>query len=261
MAATKSVRGTAEHGVKLTKGEQAKVGFVIDGDSFVLDTGLKVVLAAIQAPKRAWPQKNLPAWPLADEARNYLQGLSKNRNVQLYYGGDRRDRYGRALAQVWLEDPDGKDGIWLQEAMVEAGYARVYTWPKSTQDTQRLYAAERRAREAKLGIWADEVGHGFYQIRKPDPNPLAQYVDSVQIVEGFILSSADVRGTVYLNFGSDYKTDFTLAIAKKNRRAFTKKGLDMMSLNGARIRVRGWIELQNGPVIWLNDPNRLEILD
>jgi endonuclease YncB( thermonuclease family) len=258
----KSVSNPAGQSVKLIKGEHSKVSYVSDGDSLILATGLKVVLASVQAPKRAWPQKDLPAWPLSDEARNYLQHLCKGKNVQLYYGGDRRDRYGRALAQVWLkEQDDGKDGVWLQEAMVEAGYARVYTWPKSAQDTKRLYAAERRARAAQRGIWGDDVSNGFYQIRKPDPNPLAQYVDSVQIVEGFILSSADVRGTVYLNFGSDYKTDFTIAIAKKNQRAFVKKNIDLMSLEGARVRVRGWIELQNGPVIWLNDPNRLEVLD
>ena len=90
---------------------------------------------------------------------------------------------------------------------------------------------------------------------------LAQDVDSFQLVEGIITSAADVRGTVYLNFGADYKTDFTIVVAKKNRRSLERAGLDPMTLEGAKVRIRGWIELQNGPMIWLDDPNRLEILD
>jgi len=251
---------------KLTPGETGRIRYIIDGDNFIMDSpvsdgGLKVILAGIQAPKTAWPEKNITAWPLAQEARDYLRTLCKDKTAMLYYGGDKRDRYDRALAQVWLMDARGEKGVWLQEAMVEAGYARVYTWPKSLQDTARLYAAEARARAKGLGIWDEEQAGGFYTIRKPDPDPLAQYVDSLQIVEGIIISSVDIRGTVYLNFGSNHRTDFTVAISKKSRRLFKKIKLDLYALQGARVRVRGWIEISNGPVMWLGDPNRIEVLD
>ena len=98
-------------------------------------------------------------------------------------------------------------------------------------------------------------------MRNPDPNTLAQFVDSSQIVEGIILSAADVRGRIYLNFGVDYKTDFTITIAKKNVKSFAQVGVDLLSLEGARVRVRGWIELINGPSIWANHPAQIEILD
>ena len=109
--------------------------------------------------------------------------------------------------------------------------------------------------------YAAQNGHPYYAIRTPAPNVLAQDVDSFQLVEGIITSTADVRGRVYLNFGADYKTDFTVAIDKKHRKRFKKAGLDLLSLEGARVRVRGWIELTNGPVIWLDHPERLEVLD
>jgi len=70
-----------------------------------------------------------------------------------------------------------------------------------------------------------------------------------------------VRGQIYLNFGADYKTDFTIAIAKRNRKRFEKAGLDPLSLEGATVRVRGWIELSNGPMVWLDHPERLEVLN
>jgi hypothetical protein len=73
-----------------------------------------------------------------------------------------------------------------------------------------------------------------------------------------VTSVADVRGRVYLNFGADYKTDFTVAIAKKNVKRFAE--LDLLNLTGARVRARGWVEMINGPMIWMDHPGRLEIL-
>ena len=242
-------------------GERAKVVRVIDGDSLILEGGLRVTLIDIQAPKTAWPEKDYKAWPLAQEAKAYLDTLVTGKTVQLYYHGDRRDRYGRATAQVRIVEPDTSAQIWLQKSMVTAGYARVYPLGSDDGNMQVLYAAEAKARAAKRGIWDGKSTGNFYDIRTPDPNPLAQYVDSVQIVEGIVISAADVRGMVYLNFGSDYKTDFTIAISKKNAKKFAKQGFDLLALEGAKVRVRGWIELYNGPTIWLTNLHKLEVLD
>lgn len=241
-------------GGKLTPGEIDKVASVVDGDTLFLKSGLKVRLSASQAPKLPLGRNGFKAWPLGEEAKQALIELTYKKDVQLFYGGIKRDRYDRALGQVFI---GGKNGLWVQEEMIRLGFARVYTWPDTWQDSARLYKAESEARGARRGMW----DHPFYAVRSPDPNNLAQDVDSFQIVEGLITSTADVRGRVYLNFGSDYKTDFTIAIEKKDRKRFKKAGLDPMSLEGARVRVRGWIELTNGPVIWLDHPERLEVLD
>jgi len=245
----------------LTQGEIGTVSYVIDGDGFVLKSGLKVKLAGIEAPQRAWSEQNRAGFPLSEEAKEHLQELILGRQVGLFYGGKIRDRYDRALAQVWLLDENGEKQEWVQRSVLSAGYARVYTWPDTKVDTDVFYTAERAARKARRGIWNNRRTKSFYKIRKPNPNPLAQYVDSLQLVEGIVVSTADVRGTVYLNFGSDYKTDFTVGIGKKRVKAFQVQGIDPIALEGARIRVRGWVELQNGPIIWLNDPRRLEILN
>lgn len=242
---------------KLKAGEVDRVASIVDGDTVFLKSGLKVRLSATQAPKLPLGRKGFKAWPLGQEAKNELFKLTHNKKIQLYYGGLQRDRYDRALGQMFLLGQDGERGPWVQEEMVRRGFARVYTWPDTWQDADRLYAAEREARAEKRGIW----DHPFYAVRSPDPNTLAQDVDSFQLVEGIITSAADIRGLTYLNFGADYKTDFTIAIARKDRKRFKKAGLDPMSLEGARVRVRGWIELQNGPVIWLDHPERIEVLD
>ena len=241
----------------LTLGETGTVRSVSDGDTLYLDDGLKVRLSAIQAPKLPLGRVGFKAWPLGEESKAALKSLVKGKTLQLYYGGEQRDRYGRALAQTFtLNDKDERD-IWLQEEMVRLGMARVYTWPDTFQDAKKLYAAEIKARDAKRGIW----GHDYYRIRSPEPNALAQDVDSYQIIQGVITSAADVRGQIYLNFGADYKTDFTIAIAKRDRKRFEKAEIDPLSLEGATVRVRGWVELSNGPMVWLDHPERLEVLN
>ncbi|MGB0908579.1 MAG: thermonuclease family protein [Maricaulaceae bacterium] len=242
---------------QLTTGEIGTAARIHDGDTIYMEDGLKVRLSGMQAPKISLGREGFVDWPLGYEAKAALGRLIHNKRVQLYYGGERRDRYERALAQVFLIDKNGERGIWVQEEMIRQGFARVYTWPDTFQDAPRLYTAEREARAKKRGIWAN----AFYAIRTPEPNMLAQDVDSFQIVEGIITSTADVRGRVYLNFGADYKTDFTIAIAKEDRKRLAKNGLDPMSLEGAHVRVRGWVELMNGPMMWLDDAKRFEILD
>jgi len=241
----------------LTPGEVGKVSSVLDGDTLYLEGGLKVRLSAMQAPKLPLGRKGFKAWPLGQESRAALSILTKGQTVGLYYGGERRDRYDRALAQVFTLKADGKPDLWIQEEMVRLGMARIYTWPDTYQDSQKLYRAEREARAGGRGIW----NNPYYAIRSPAPNMLAQDVDSFQIVEGIITSTANIRGRVYLNFGADYKTDFTIAIAKRDRKRFKRAGIDPVSLEGARVRIRGWIELMNGPMIWLDHPERLEILE
>lgn len=229
----------------MVKGERDRVVRVTSGHTLTLASGLNVRLAGITAPKRDDP--------LGVDARESLARLVEGKTVQLSYGGDPRDRYGRALAQLHVGSTD-QDQIWVQAELVRQGLARILTWPDEKIDAQQLYAFERQARVQALGLWAEPA----YAIRGPEPNALAQLVDSLQLVEGIVTSTADIRGRAYLNFGADYRTDFTVAVAKKHRKRF--KSVDPVSLEGARIRVRGWIELTNGPMIWVSHPERIEIL-
>ena len=250
--------GTAQASDKpMQAGETGRVESIVDGDTLFLDSGLKVRLSATQAPKLPLGREGFKAWPLGTTSKKALSGLALGKKVRLYYGGLRRDRYDRALAQVWLLDGEGAQKTWLQEEMVRLGMSRVYTWPDTWQDSDRLYAAEQEARADRRGIW----GHDFYAVRSPDPNNLAQDMDSFQLVEGIITSAAGVKDKVYLNFGADYRTDFTVLLNKDAQKRFKKLGLDPKTLEGARVRVRGWVEMQNGPMMILDHVERIEVLD
>ena len=223
---------------------------IVDGDTLFLDDGTEVRLVGLQAPKLPLGRRGFAAWPLADEARDRLAGLVLGRQVALAYGGRRIDRHGRALAHLVRDD-----GLWVQGAMLTDGMARVYSFEDNRMAVGEMLAAERRARATGRGIWA----HPFYAIRTAEET--VGLLDSFQVVEAVILDAAEVRRRVYLNFGADWRDDFTVSIAPEHVRAFRAAGLDPLDLSGRRIRVRGWLYQRNGPMIDATHPEQIELLE
>ena len=81
------------------------------------------------------------------------------------------------------------------------------------------------------------------------------------LVEGKVLSVRESGATIYVNFGRRWTRDFTAVIPRRLRRAFAAAGVEPKSLEGRRIRVRGWIEQRGGPVIEVVAPEQIEIAD
>lgn len=127
----------------------AAIARVIDGDTLVLQDGVRVRLIGVDTPEVA--RKGRAAEPLAREATDFTRRFVGLGKVRLEPDGDRIDRYGRALAVVWV------DGRMLNESLVLAGLARARTeFRFSRALKQRLRAAEAEAKAAGRGIWAGE---------------------------------------------------------------------------------------------------------
>ncbi len=88
----------------------------------------------------------------------------------------------------------------------------------------------------------------------------ADLIGSFQLIEGPVVSADVVRGRAYLNFGKDWRTDFTVSVEPKRVRLFRSEGLHPESYQGRRIRVRGWLRRRNGPMIEATYPEQIEIL-
>ena len=67
-------------------------------------------------------------------------------------------------------------------------------------------------------------------------------------------------GRLYLNFAPDWRSDFTISIARRDAAAFARAGLDPNALSGKRLRVRGWLAWRNGPMIEATHPEQIELL-
>lgn len=229
---------------------------VTDGDTVVLDSGLVVRLIGTQAPKLPLGREGFPSWPLAPEAKSALEALVLHKSVQLGYGGEEVDRYDRALAHLFVSDGN-EDLVWAQLHMVQTGLARVYSFPDNRQCLDQLFAGEAQARAERLGIWADP----YYSVRAAErPAELAGLAGSYELVEGRVLLADRSGSRVYLNFGRIWKEDFTVVLEAPALRLFAQDGLDPLTLDGALIRVRGWVDKRDGPRIEVTHPEQIEVL-
>ena len=220
---------------------------VIDGDTVVLENGREVRLVGIQAPKLALGRPGFQEQPLAHEARAFLEQLVLAQIVRISYGGLESDRYGRALAHLHAGT------VWVQGEMLRRGLARVYSFADNRAQVAEMLALEIEARDAGRGVWALPD----YAVRAPAE--AGDYLDRFEVVEGHVLAADEVRGRVYLNFGADYRTDFTVSIAPGDARRFRAEGFEPLDLAGARIRVRGWLTNLNGPMIDVTHPEQIEL--
>lgn len=238
----------------LRDGPKGTVTEIVDGDTLLLDTGLVVRLIGMQAPKLALGRPDFADWPKANEAKAALIALALKKPVQLRYGGEQVDRYGRALAQVFVQ---GDNPVWVQETMLARGQARVYSFPDNRACLAELMAAETRARAGGLGIWGDS----YYSVRRAGrPADLLPLVGRYELAEGRVLNAEKVGGQVFLNFGRYYKEDFTAVIDARALRMFAEDGLDPVKLGGALVRVRGWVEDRDGPRMQVTHPEQIEVL-
>jgi micrococcal nuclease len=234
--------------------ETVRAVAVVDGDTVMLDDGREVRLVGIQAPKLPLGRRNFPTWPLAAQAKAELERLVLGRRLMLRPGATPMDRHGRVLAH--LSSAEGEE-VWVQGAMLHAGLARVYTFADNRDRAGDLYAAERQARAALAGIWALD----WYRIRPAaDADALGRDTNTFQLVEGRVVATGRGGDRLFLNFGDDYRTDFTAALDASALRLFRAARLDPATLAGRNVRLRGWLRRENGPLIDISHPEQIEVL-
>ena len=283
---------------RLIAGPRRAVIKIIDAATLQLDDGSLLRLDGALPPHppaglgigkdRAGGHGNLQqAWPLLRRTRQALEKLLPGRSIKLAYGSQRKDRYGRRLAQVFIlpeaaladapladiqpanirpadpagdgaaATPQGDKPIWLQGYLVSRGLARAYALPGQDNCLAALIKHESKAIAAGRGLWRNAA----YQIRHAQASgELRRFSGSYQLVEGRVLRVGRSRSRYYLNFGRNWRNDFTVAIDKKYVRRFARNGIRIAQLAGQYIRVRGWIRLHNGPLIDVYNSGQIELL-
>jgi len=138
--------GTNAHPLA-TASSQAREAVVTrntDGDTFYLSGIGKVRLIGVDTPEVFGKSECF-----GKEASAFTKRvLPVGRHVRYRLGVDPIDRFGRALAYVYLED-----GRMFNELLAERGYATPLTIPPNVDYADRFVAAARRARETNRGLW------------------------------------------------------------------------------------------------------------
>lgn len=132
---------------------------VIDGDTIKIATGENVRLIGVDTPES---RRNKKLYRDADrskedvdaiiamgkESAKFTTGLVLGKDVRLEFDVQKKDRYGRLLAYVYL-----KDGTFVNAEIVRQGYASPMTVPPNVKHEELFRNIYREARENKRGLW------------------------------------------------------------------------------------------------------------
>jgi hypothetical protein len=212
----------------------------------ILTDGRATHLEGIRLPAGA--ADRAPEAP-ADQALGTLTALAQKGPLLLTAMPPKEDRYDRVRGQLFTGD-----GSWVQRTLLEKGLARVDIAPDRTECYTELYEAEVKARAAHAGLWALPA----YAVRNPDT--VGRDAGTFQVVEGKVLNADLKNGRAYLNFGADWRTDFTVEIDPQDMPNFRKLGVDPRAYVGQTIRVRGIVQSLNGPEIAVANPQSVEVV-
>jgi micrococcal nuclease len=119
---------------------------VIDGDTIVLERLGKVRLIGVDTPETVDPRR--PVQRFGKEASDFTRHLVDGKRVRVEYDWNRKDKYKRTLAYIYLSD-----GTLVNEEIIRQGFGFAYTrFPFKYMD--RFRKTEREARTRERGLWA-----------------------------------------------------------------------------------------------------------
>lgn len=197
-----------------------KVAKVIDGDTLRLVDGRSVRLIGLNTPELG--RKGSRAEPFAEMARRRLQALvdAGGDQVRLHYGEQSRDQYGRWLAHAF--DSTGNN---LEAALLAEGLGYFVAVRPNVALAACHLAAERRARDAGLGVWH----------KSPITPAQSVRAGGFALVEGRVERVERNRGGVWL----DLEGGVVIQIPVAALGAFRQARLE--ALAGRSVEVRGWV--------------------
>jgi micrococcal nuclease len=185
--------------------------------------------------------------PYSLEAKEYNRHLVEGKVVKVEFDLNKYDKYGRLLGYCFVED------IFVNAKLIEEGYAVLYTYPPNVKYADLFVNLQNQARDKKKGLWAS------YSLIEASEAHL--YINQIRRVRGKVLSTYESDKCVYLNFGRDYKSDFTVVIFKNSLSAFQSININPVdSYRGKTVEVTGRIKEYNGPEIIVNSPYEIEVV-
>lgn len=138
-----------------TQGDLAKVIKVIDGDTFVVNTGAKIRLLSVNSPETG--RDNQKAMPYGDAAKKFATISLLGKPIYLTYDVQKKDKYGRTLAYAFLENPDkggNVENIMFNAILIKQGLAQTYASQPNTKYLNDLRKLQQEAKRQRIGMWS-----------------------------------------------------------------------------------------------------------
>ncbi|WP_342360369.1 hypothetical protein [Terrarubrum flagellatum] len=192
-------------------------------------------------------------WPAHVSAiRQVLSGL----HGKVDEAGAFPDRWGRLPLRISVV-AEGNAARSAHALLVEKGLARI--WPLGEQDScaGSLLKIESEARQKALGLWREP---GSRLLKSDEIAAIQAMAGRFVIIEGRVVSVGERPRRIYLNFGRDFRRDFTATLSPRTAKLLEKAGITPSSLRGQIIRVRGMVAARRAPAIEITSAGQLEVV-
>ncbi len=120
---------------------------VVDGDTIVLANGGTVRYVGIDTPETHDPRKAVQCF--GEEAVAANRALVEGKRVKVVRDVSERDKYGRFLGYIYLED-----GTFVNAELVQRGFAFAYKYQPDIAHYTELKNFERAAQSQGQGLWS-----------------------------------------------------------------------------------------------------------
>jgi micrococcal nuclease len=169
---------------------------VVDGDTIVLDGEETVRLIGVDTPETKDPRK--PVQYFAEEAYQFTKRLVEGKQVKLMFDQQRKDKYGRTLAYVFLPD-----GTCINSTIIRQGYGFAYLkYP--FMFLEEYFQIEREARVAAKGMWGSPIAPAPSQ----DSPPNTTILGLAALSPSNPIASSNAKVTVYVTgSGTKYHSE------------------------------------------------------
>jgi len=198
------------------------VAKVYDGDTFQTRQGEKIRFLNLNTPEIQ--HRDSQAQVGGYVAKKALTDLILGQQLRLRLDQEKKDRYGRTLAQVWM-----RDGLWVNAWLLNQGYAHLYNFEPNTRWAKKLAKEEDKARQQGVGIWKT-ARFRLMQATKVSNKNIGQF----RVVEGLVKEKFNQKKWVF------YMGKLRISIPRAYRQYFHKP----LSLEkNKRVMVHGRIRI------------------
>jgi len=128
---------------------ECKVIRVVDGDTIVVNYNEKeekVRLIGIDTPESVHPNESKNSKE-GIKVSDYTKKRLSDKTVKLELDVQERDKYGRILAYVYVDEE------MYNKELLKIGYAKLATYPPNVKYVDDFTKLQEEARENKVGLW------------------------------------------------------------------------------------------------------------
>lgn len=167
-----------------------------------------------------------------------------NNQVKLRYDVQKKDKYHRLLAHLYLDN-----GVSISEVLLEKGLATALTVPPNTWNFSCYKSAEKRAQAARRGIWS------LPSYQPIESSELKYNQKGFRLIRGKVVRIGYSKKSVWLNLTGK----MAVRIDRKDLPYFQQ--ISPEALPGKTIISRGWLYSHKGEVrMQIRHPAALEVI-